>query len=873
MKKVAASRRACVRGGRDGALYNHDAPTPQPFIESMASPFPRPANAPDARVAASPSRRWEARLFGAFRLTSPDGSNATPVGRKTRALVAYLLTTTEPGATRDRLAGLLWSERGEDQARASLRQMLYEMRALTSGHEPLIVLDRIGARVPRERATTDLAEMHLLAATNEPAALATLVGDQPPDLLTDLDGIDPGFDDWLALERTRRADERRRLVLGAAESAMGSLEPAPALRLAACLLERDPTDEAAARMAMEAGRRQGDRDGVRTVFARLKGALRTELGVEPCDETIEAYRRSNTPTVERVERVDATSDAAATHRVDLARVDDGAAPVAAAVDEARAIPAIPPARSRGAVSTTAPREHRRRTKIIAAVFGTVVVLLVCAGFALRWHASRVDPHVLRVDALRTPHGDIAGQALGVGFASTLGRLVFANDTTLDVIDAEESARATDESRTFAIDGAARSDGSRLHVDVSLRRASDGATLWSTTFSRPIAEIDALREQMAYRIAGIAICATGRRNPKVDAFGIESLRLLFAACAGTGIDEDEVVEALTKLLVQQPDFAHGWAMLALSTTWAAGPRSAEAAAACASALPLADRALALDPHDGTAYVAKSCAFARLKDWPQRMAVLERGRAADPSNATVLAAIAASLAETGLLNEAMPVAQRMVLLDPFDPFKARLHAELLDAHGDSPDAKVALQRARRRFPTDVDVRMADFRFNALDGDTNRALALVSDADRGFNLQPTRAALWKAIIIARAAPSTAHDDEAYDAFVESRRVLGDRIDLLAVVMLSVLHRSDEAFAGAADLDIDRDGEQTSLLFTTLSRPLRADPAFMRIAMHLGLLDVWQKTGRWPDFCSDHTVTYDCRIEAQRAMSSQPRALVGVR
>ncbi|HEY1928481.1 MAG TPA: hypothetical protein VGG92_13525, partial [Caulobacteraceae bacterium] len=157
-------------------------------------------------MAAEPERATErapyrARLFGEFILTAPDGTDITPVGRKARALIAYLLVTGAP-VSRERLSGLLWGDRGEEQARASLRQTFYELRALTVGEAPLLAVDRTHAQVIAGRVVTDLGRLQALAGTTEADAAAALV--VPGDLLSRLDDIDADFDQWLSEERSRR---------------------------------------------------------------------------------------------------------------------------------------------------------------------------------------------------------------------------------------------------------------------------------------------------------------------------------------------------------------------------------------------------------------------------------------------------------------------------------------------------------------------------------------------------------------------------------------------------------------------------------------------------------------------------------------------
>ena len=62
-------------------------------------------------------------LLGGFLIEAPNGSAALP-SRKAQAILAYLLLQPTRSASRESIAGLLWSGGTEDLARASLRQAL-----------------------------------------------------------------------------------------------------------------------------------------------------------------------------------------------------------------------------------------------------------------------------------------------------------------------------------------------------------------------------------------------------------------------------------------------------------------------------------------------------------------------------------------------------------------------------------------------------------------------------------------------------------------------------------------------------------------------------------------------------------------------------
>src|SRR5690242_1610187 len=66
-------------------------------------------------------------LLGGFQ-ASALGQEVEIPGRKERALLAYLALPAGEARSRDKLAGLLWSDRGDTQARESLKQTVFKLR-------------------------------------------------------------------------------------------------------------------------------------------------------------------------------------------------------------------------------------------------------------------------------------------------------------------------------------------------------------------------------------------------------------------------------------------------------------------------------------------------------------------------------------------------------------------------------------------------------------------------------------------------------------------------------------------------------------------------------------------------------------------------
>src|SRR5262249_61465811 len=84
-----------------------------------------------------PSDLLQVRLLGGFELRSGHGCDVAPPGRKVRALLACLALSLGKPWPREKLMALLWSDRGEEQARASLRQALAELRRALGEPSPL----------------------------------------------------------------------------------------------------------------------------------------------------------------------------------------------------------------------------------------------------------------------------------------------------------------------------------------------------------------------------------------------------------------------------------------------------------------------------------------------------------------------------------------------------------------------------------------------------------------------------------------------------------------------------------------------------------------------------------------------------------------
>ena len=90
----------------------------------------------------------ELKLLGVFELRLSDGEAVDLPGQKDRALLAILALAQGAPQSRDKLAGLLWSDRGDPQARDSLKHALTRVRqCLGEALSDALIADRQTVRL------------------------------------------------------------------------------------------------------------------------------------------------------------------------------------------------------------------------------------------------------------------------------------------------------------------------------------------------------------------------------------------------------------------------------------------------------------------------------------------------------------------------------------------------------------------------------------------------------------------------------------------------------------------------------------------------------------------------------------------------------
>src|ERR1043166_3088040 len=231
-------------------------------------------------------------LLGSLRATTYLGQSIVPRGRKARAMLGYLCLAAGERVARARLSNLLWDRVQEGQARASCRQALHELSAaMGSLAEELIEATPDTVRLKPGVCWIDAVALRSSEPLPPQSFRSDLASICTGELLEDLDGISPGFDQWLLTERTRFTEQLRRIFEGELQQVNQTNVPSDRrATVARQVIAFDPTHEGASRILMRALADIGERAQALREYERCRTALKTALDIEPSTETRALYR-------------------------------------------------------------------------------------------------------------------------------------------------------------------------------------------------------------------------------------------------------------------------------------------------------------------------------------------------------------------------------------------------------------------------------------------------------------------------------------------------------------------------------------------------------------------------------------------------------
>lgn len=222
-----------------------------------------------------------------------------------------------------------------------------------------------------------------------------------------------------------------------------------------------------------------------------------------------------------------------------------------------------------------------------------------------------------------------------------------------------------------LDGSVRKSGNRVRITAQLIDATNDRHLWSETYDRELTDIFAIQDEIANAIVAALRGTLGAAQPervvtvRADTENLEAYDLYLKARELFVARRDlaESVRLFERVVEMDPDFARGWEGLAAVTSivesWGIRDRDYIGLADRA-----AERALELDPTLSMPWAVLALVEQeRLPvDWAKSLELADRSIAADPKNATAFLWRSIGLSNLGYFDRAIADLDRCLSLDP-------------------------------------------------------------------------------------------------------------------------------------------------------------------------------------------------------------------
>jgi len=206
--------------------------------------------------------------------------------QKAGAVLSYLALAETKQESRERLVGLLWSRSDEEKARASLRQVVRELRSAfeAAGYDGFSA-GRLSVHLDAETVDVDVESIIRQAESGSVHPLLLNTPHLGERILEGMDDLDPSFRVWVLAKRQTIHD---RLMRNLGAGLLANDVAADAKReVAAAIVNLDPTHEEACCHLMRVHAEQGDVAGALRIYKSLWNLLDRDYGMEPSPVTEE----------------------------------------------------------------------------------------------------------------------------------------------------------------------------------------------------------------------------------------------------------------------------------------------------------------------------------------------------------------------------------------------------------------------------------------------------------------------------------------------------------------------------------------------------------------------------------------------------------
>jgi TolB-like protein len=581
------------------------------------------------------------RLLGPVRITI-DGRSVAIASRKARALLSYLALREGTEVPRSVLTELLWGERSDGQARASLRQTLSELRTVLEGSaEHSIIATKENITWVSGSAWIDAKVLESAAGSKEEDTLSEAADLIDGELLEGLSVSEAGFEHWLSAERARFRILAGTVYTRLMERAEQGGRQEEALAHGLKLLTLDPLQEHVHRAVMRIYAAQGRHDAALAQYERCRAELSSQIGVSPEAET-EALVKSI-----RASR----------------RTKAQAQPSPAREPDAPVLPAKP----------------------------SIAVL--------PFQNLSADPE-------QEFFADGLTEDIITALSRISGLWVIARGSTFTYkgrsTDVKQVAR--DLGVRYVMEGSVRRAGDRLRITAQLVDATTSHQVWAERYDRALAGLFDIQDEITRSVAAetqtqlqLAEAAAGGSRPFSDSkardLAVRACARLYDQTPEAIAEGSDLVDQAMRLEPLNPVAHRARAWVFFSRLWFGEiPRDP---ANMARGFELARMALRLAPRDEYAHLVMAYAYAYAADGQleEAIAECERGLEINPNCSILYGNVGAYLGALGRPQEAIEACRLALKLNPRDPSNFWRHYYIAVAYFVAGDYAACLRDSKR------------------------------------------------------------------------------------------------------------------------------------------------------------------------------------
>jgi tetratricopeptide (TPR) repeat protein len=494
------------------------------------------------------------------------------------------------------------------------------------------------------------------------------------------------------------------------------------------------------------------------------------------------------------------------------------------------------------------RPELRRGPLLSVIAALVLASAAIALFVWRpW--SAVGPPAIGVSAA---DASPASRDLARDLLATLGQLA-ASSTRLELVGPEERDRAS-----FAFEVAAKSDGQQSRVNLVLVDGRHRRLLWAKAFERPAGMSGDLRQEVSYTAAQVMRCALEAHPGGRAVLKDETLRHYLNGCAGfSDVDQlalPDLLPVFRQIVSAAPHFEDGWSKLLMIESQAyMNSRNPRLRAQLTRDI---ETAREVNPQLGAAYAAEIDMLPN-GAWTEKLAIADRALAAKPADTWLLMLRSEVLSAVGRMRDAVDDLRVAVRIDPLSPRLRGHYVNSLAAAGQLDAALNELQASERLWPNSSSLARDKFHFHFDYGDPRIALRFIRSGDFEGGWARTQN-----FMEARIDPTPTKVERAIQQARASYRRSPSHL-WLYVQVLSIFNRDSDLLSLLMSAPLNEVRSVTYATFGPWSGEFWRNSRSLGYARRVSLIQYWRSSGKWPDFCFEPDLPYDCKEEAAKLAS----------